>query len=612
MVRILTLFALAFACTVQAQNVLQLNSTTMAMYSEAEGPDRAGNLAGLIEVWRKLAKSGHPVAQYELAAALLRAPARREDAQEALDLLQAAADRGFLRANAFLGVIYRDGRAPFIPADPARALPLLRAAAQAGLPPAMVHLGRAYAAGDGVAKDPKEAFAWFQRAARADHPFGHFAVGAAYEAGIGVPADKEKARDSYNIALERAHWFRSRQGVPYAFQPLFDRWIADTRAALAGLDGAPLPQLAAATLALAAPTASPAAPQPDALAAERRKLQEMEARVQADRKVIEELSRLAEERKRLAIEQAKLAEERRKLEAENARLEDERRKFTAAAAATSAQRAEAERRRVDEEAAARRQLEQRQQAEAAARARAEQERVADEARIAEERRRLAADQARVAEERRNIAELEAAARAQAQAQAQVQPRAVAEPTAAPKPAAPRARSDSDFAATFGSFVRGLSSAAQVVGGVRAAVGGVRARDESQVSQGVNTITSALGIGGGENTGSTGGSVGGGGLPQGGAPVVGGASSGNCDAAAREFDVMYGPTAQAKTQAVRNSNIPTQSRAVIEILNEQIRYLERVCQGRRELADLKRTRESTWTTCRKVATIPSDCGLGPQP
>jgi hypothetical protein len=459
----------------QPNPMLRLNPQSAALYKEAEGFAARGDTAAVIAVWRDRADRGDDLAQFEIAIVLLADPALKEGAR-AVDLLRRSAASGFVRAQTRLGLLLRDGLPPHLAPDPAQSFALLKRAADQGYPIAMVQLGLAYANGIGVAPDPKAAFALFQQAARLDQPFGHFAVGAAYESGIGVPVDLDKARDAYRIAIERALWFQSRLGFPYVFRPAFDKWVVDSRAALAGLEGA------------AAPTPTPTPDPAIARAAEeRRRLEAEQARIAEERRKVDaENARLAAERRRLAEEQARrqaeeakraeearLAEERRRLEAERARLTEERRRLE-----------EENRRAVDQE---RRQAAERKATEEAQLAEEKRRLEAEQARIADERRKVEADNARLADERRKAAEAESRAKAQAEQAARSAPPPAAKPAAPARPAG-----DSDFAASFGRFARGLATAAQAVAGVAVAVSGARAGDDARINQGVDLILIATG------------------------------------------------------------------------------------------------------------------------
>jgi hypothetical protein len=432
----------------QPNPMLRIDPTSVNLYQQAERFAKAGDAAGVIAVWQGRADRGDDLAQLEIANVLLADPALKEGAR-AVDLLRRSAASGFVRAQTRLGLLLRDGLPPHLAPDPAQSFALLKRAADQGYPIAMVQLGLAYANGSGVSPDPKAGFALFQQAARLDQPFGHFAVGAAYESGIGVPVDLGRARDAYRLSIERALWFQSRLGFPYVFRPAFDKWVVDSRAALAGLEGA------------ATPTPTPA-PTPDPA-----------------------IARAAEERRRLEAEQARIAEERRKMEAENARLAAERRRL----AEEQARRQADEVKRAEEarNAEERRLAAERKAAEAARLAEETRRIEAEQARIADERRRIEAENARLADERRKSAEAESRAKAQAEQAARSAPPPAAKPAAPARPAG-----DSDFAASFGRFVRGLATVAQAAAGVAVAVSGARAGDDARINQGVDLILIATG------------------------------------------------------------------------------------------------------------------------
>jgi TPR repeat protein len=441
----------------QPNPMLRIDPASIALYRQAEALDRAGNDAGVLGVWRARVDAGDDLAQFESGVVLLRS-ASAADVTRGIDLIHKSAASGYVRAQLRLYFMYRNGLAPQVQADESQAIAWLRRSAEQGFATAQVHLGLAYESGFGVARDPRQALALIQRAAGQNHPCGHFGLGAAHEAGIGTPPDPERARAAYRTAIERTEQLLAGPTI-YVYRPIFEKWIVDARAAIAGLEST------AARLegeqAKVAEERRKVEAENVRLAAERRRIADEEARRAAEERKEAEEARLAAERRRVEAERAQLAEERRRLEAENARLaEEERRKSEERKRAEDARLAE-ERRKLEEE----------------------------QARIAEERRRIDAEAVRVGEERRREEQARVAAAKPA-----------AKPAAAPKPtpAAQRQGGENDLAVTFGRLVRGLTMGVQIASGVRDAAKGVRARDVEGVSKAIDTITAAAT---GERTGS---------------------------------------------------------------------------------------------------------------
>ena len=116
-----------------------------------------------LQVWRPLAQSGDPAAQYRL------------------------------------GVLYAEGKG-VAPNDAEAALWFERAAEQ-GEPMAQYNLGASYVEGTGVRKDIATAAKWFRRAADQGVALAQLNLGLLYASGSGVPKDAVEALKWIDLAI---------------------------------------------------------------------------------------------------------------------------------------------------------------------------------------------------------------------------------------------------------------------------------------------------------------------------------------------------------------------------------------------------------------------------
>lgn len=132
-----------------------------------------------------------PEQQFQRALRLLDASSSDRDFVKGLVLLRRAAERGSLRAESNLGVLYAEGRR--VPADSALSVFWLHKAALGGWPEGQLNFGLACMTGRGIARDPVEATKWFLRAARQGNAEAEFNLGVAYARGDGVSSDVAEA-----------------------------------------------------------------------------------------------------------------------------------------------------------------------------------------------------------------------------------------------------------------------------------------------------------------------------------------------------------------------------------------------------------------------------------
>ncbi|WPZ35458.1 peptidoglycan-binding protein [Thalassobaculum sp. OXR-137] len=158
------------------------------------------------------AEAGNPAAQFEVAAAMMRAAEPRP--AEAATWFREAAINGLDVAQFNLGVMYERGLG--VPEDETRALLWYHSAAEQGFPLAQYNLGRLYALGKGIPQSDAEAKRWFQRAAERGVSEGFYEI-ARFE-----PDELERERKMYDAAKAGAEgaqeWLRTKSagGLPEA------------------------------------------------------------------------------------------------------------------------------------------------------------------------------------------------------------------------------------------------------------------------------------------------------------------------------------------------------------------------------------------------------------
>ncbi len=106
----------------------------------------------------EVARQRNGGATYEEAIRHLDGKGVEQDLQQAVALLETAAQYGYAPAQHRLGLLLRDGVG--VAADDERAMTWLRAAAEAGHAPAQLDLGRMYLDGRGTLRDPARAYGW--------------------------------------------------------------------------------------------------------------------------------------------------------------------------------------------------------------------------------------------------------------------------------------------------------------------------------------------------------------------------------------------------------------------------------------------------------------------
>jgi TPR repeat protein len=128
------------------------------------------------------------------------------DSAEAAMWYRAAADRGDVRAQNSLGIMYDQGIG--VPQNPSEAVKWFLLSADRGFPIAQVNLGHMIESGRGVTQDNGKAFAWFLIAAQQGEPQAQYHLAVMYEWGTGIAKD----------GFESFHWYKeaAKLGHPYA------------------------------------------------------------------------------------------------------------------------------------------------------------------------------------------------------------------------------------------------------------------------------------------------------------------------------------------------------------------------------------------------------------
>ena len=153
-----------------------------------------------------------PKEKYRQALGLLTGSATAQaDRDQAMSLLQSAAEHGYAPAQTALGTIYaRAGGA--VPRDMAKAVEWFTKAAEHDDWIAQLALGRIYFMGDGVPQDSARARQWLFRAAATGDGVSAWYLGVLYDGRLGATADRSEA----------ARWYRqsAEAGNPYAQEKL--------------------------------------------------------------------------------------------------------------------------------------------------------------------------------------------------------------------------------------------------------------------------------------------------------------------------------------------------------------------------------------------------------
>jgi len=149
------------------------------------------------------AEQGDPVAQKDLAMAMLRGIGVPLDPQKAIELFKSSAEHGNAESQKLVGLAYQEGN--IVPKDMTQCLYWLKKAAEQGDILCQNAIGNIYWTGDGAEKNPNEAYKWYKKAALKGEPFAQCNMGFFYENGIVVPKDPQKAIEWYRKAANQGN-----------------------------------------------------------------------------------------------------------------------------------------------------------------------------------------------------------------------------------------------------------------------------------------------------------------------------------------------------------------------------------------------------------------------
>lgn len=158
-----------------------------------------GELVTARNAFTRLARTGVPAAQYNLAVMHLRGEVPHASARDALRLMTRAADAGFVTAIYGLGQLHELGQAG-LRVDLREANRWYLRAAEAGSVDGQVAIATAHYLGRGAAKDAALAAHWFRIAAQGGDIGAMYIYASMAEAGDGVAQDLNEARYWYQAA----------------------------------------------------------------------------------------------------------------------------------------------------------------------------------------------------------------------------------------------------------------------------------------------------------------------------------------------------------------------------------------------------------------------------
>lgn len=153
---------------------------------------------------RALAAQGDEYGLYMLGIMHLGGKGVPPDTSAGLVFLKASAEKGNVRAQHDLGLIYGRGESG-VARDSKEAIHWYSLAASQGEPESMYNIGVLYSQGMGVNLDHAEACLWFERAAVLGLAPAQFATGECYESGLGGLKDAEKSEHWYHLAEEQGY-----------------------------------------------------------------------------------------------------------------------------------------------------------------------------------------------------------------------------------------------------------------------------------------------------------------------------------------------------------------------------------------------------------------------
>jgi TPR repeat protein len=190
---------------VQVLLLLALSAVPVAALAEDPGITAytKGDYAKAYAEFKAAAERGDLRGQYNLGVLYFTGRGVRKDLERAVEWYRRAAAQGLAVAQSALGLSYYRGDG--VEQNYAQARKWFGKAAEQGLAWAQYNLGVMYFNGEGVDKDMDKVVHWIGRAARRGFPDAQYRFGMMYEKGSGVAADSTQALSWYQKAAGQGH-----------------------------------------------------------------------------------------------------------------------------------------------------------------------------------------------------------------------------------------------------------------------------------------------------------------------------------------------------------------------------------------------------------------------
>lgn len=194
-------------CAFAAQAALLSSPEEKALNDRAEALYEAGQPREALRLYLQTARSGSAVGQFNAASLLLLGEGAKVNVAQALPLLRASAEQGFVLAQFAYGTLFDTGQ-HVGRVQPKEAAKWFCRAAEQDHTQAQVECATAYMLGRGQPQSDEQAAAWFLKAAAQGDVGAQYIVASFYEQGSGVAQDLDAALAWYARA--------ARQGDPAA------------------------------------------------------------------------------------------------------------------------------------------------------------------------------------------------------------------------------------------------------------------------------------------------------------------------------------------------------------------------------------------------------------
>jgi TPR repeat protein len=162
----------------------------------------AGNPRAALRLYMQSARSGSAVAQFNAASMLLRGEGGPVNVPQALPLLRASAEQGFVLAQYAYGSLFDTGL-HVGRVQPAEAAKWFCRAAEQDHVDSQIECGTAYMLGRGQPRSDERAATWFLKAAAQGDMGAQYIVASFYEKGIGLTKDLDAALSWYARAARQ-------------------------------------------------------------------------------------------------------------------------------------------------------------------------------------------------------------------------------------------------------------------------------------------------------------------------------------------------------------------------------------------------------------------------